>query len=170
MTKMSIVSLIPNEGEVLTLQRYQNMLDIAANMVIRNNVRHLYSGGLGWIDHIVVSLGLLGLVVPENITIILPDTLSNKQPGYTLRNKLDNFHRLFSKCIQRDTVSEIALLQERGAKILYSPTCLDSLSDVLSFEDILLVYNSTQLTSRSTAAPENGVGPREFYVGVDKKG
>lgn len=111
----------------LTGDHHDKMVDIASKLMIHLKLdgpnTHLVSGGAAFADHVVVTLGLTGVVPPENITLYLPSHLG--PDGYFGENEWQEktaktamyYHSIFSEKIGRNSIQEIQLLKDKGATL-----------------------------------------------------
>lgn len=112
------------DKQYLTAMHYERMIQSVILLMDYLKVEHqsvkLISGGAAWADHLVVSMALLEIVRPENVTVFLPTDLTDggfmggDEKSQKTADTAMWYHRSFSHVIGRNTVQELRDLRDRG--------------------------------------------------------
>lgn len=122
MVNISIIGTANRDNKPLTVDLYYKMINVVKYMlqpIIKNNISiTLISGGAAWADHIAITLYLEGFIdnlilhLPCNFIIYQYDT--NCSAGKTS----NNLHRNFSSIVNINSLEEINLAIQKGAKVI----------------------------------------------------
>lgn len=130
MSKLAIIGTAgrKEDRKALTPAHYPRMVAAAGKLITHLNIdpKYLYlvSGGAAWSDHVAVTLGLIGVVPIENITVYLPAELDTS--GFTGTNEWEEkvastanyYHSLFHQITGVDGLTELCTIRDRGAKLI----------------------------------------------------
>jgi len=112
------------DKQYLTMNHYNRMVQATMRLLDHLNVDtgalRLYSGGAAWADHVVVTLGLLNFVKPENITLFLPTEIGEN--GYFGQDEKSSktastcnyYHKQFAEQMTFDPIEQILDIGKRG--------------------------------------------------------
>jgi hypothetical protein len=98
------------------------------------DIQHGISGGAAWADHCAVTAFLQGAL--ESLTLYIPAEFDGRRfvPDASIQfnpGKTSNYyHDIFSRALNRDTLRDLAVAQQRGARFIVNPGFKNRNSDV----------------------------------------
>lgn len=113
---------------------YEMMIRDTFRAICDFDIRHGVSGGAAWADHCAVTAFLQGGL--ESLTLYLPAEFDGRRfvPDASIQfnpGKTSNYyHEIFSAALGRDTLRDLSLAQQRGARFVVNPGFKNRNSDV----------------------------------------
>ena len=116
------------DANFLAHSHYVRMCEATVSLLTHLNTDaksiKVFSGGAAWADHIVVTLALQDIFLPENVTLYLPAEIT--QEGYIdspessskTADTANYYHGAFSKKVGYNTLYQILELGRRGATLI----------------------------------------------------
>jgi hypothetical protein len=116
-----------SDKDKLSADHYKRMVKVSTKLIdhlgFNKKELRVFSGGAAWADHVVVTLGLEGVVAPENVTLYLPCEYDERGfLGYgdkaaKTASTANYYHSVFSKIIGQNSFGQILEVARRGAAV-----------------------------------------------------
>ena len=116
-----------SDKDKLSKDHYDRMVGASSKLIdhlgFDKKELRLFSGGAAWADHVVVTLGLQGVIPCQNITLYPPCEYNEKEfIGYGEKARktastTNYYHGIFSKVIGQDSFKQILEIKKRGAAV-----------------------------------------------------
>jgi hypothetical protein len=123
-----------DDASRMSAHLYEMMMRETFRAIKDFDIRHGVSGGAAWADHCAVTAFLQGAL--ESLTLYLPAEFDGRRfvPDVSIQfnpGKTSNYyHDLFSRALNRDTLRDLAVAQQRGARFVVNPGFKNRNSDV----------------------------------------
>lgn len=154
MTKLATIGSAARQDDaniLRTAEQYEKMYDIASALHAKEKFLEGVSGGAAWSDHVIVTMGLRGLIKPSSITLFIPAEFSKGRfiengSRFDTGRTSNYYHSKFSACRNVDTLGELAQLQEAGARLIANPGGFQKrnsdIAHALWMNDVLLAFTT----------------------------
>jgi hypothetical protein len=152
-----------DDASRMSAHLYEMMMRETFRAINDFDIRHGVSGGAAWADHCAVTAFLQGGL--ESLTLYIPAEFDGRRfvPDASIQfnpGKTSNYyHDLFSRALNRDTLRDLAVAQQRGARFVVNPGFKNRNSDVARSTAMLcFTFGSSAATAVDFRPGDAGFG------------